>query len=60
VILLGFQTFYDSVVPHIKQYFEQHDCAYLSVFIQGEKFFCGIHSCARFRAGKEYLLILLD
>lgn len=38
VILLGFQTSYSNVVPHIKQYFEQHDCAYLSDFVQREKY----------------------
>ena len=37
VILLGFQTSYSNVVPHIKQYFEQHDCAYLSDLVQREK-----------------------
>lgn len=38
VILLGFQMSYSNVVPHIKQYFEQHDCAYLSDFVQREKY----------------------
>lgn len=29
VIFLGFHTSYDNVAPHLKQYFEQHDYAYL-------------------------------
>lgn len=52
VILLGFQTSYDNVVPHIKQYFELHDCAYLSDCIAGKKCLCGIHSCPWLRARK--------
>lgn len=46
VILLGFQTSYDNVVPHIKQYFELHECAYLSGYIEGDKYLCGVHSCS--------------
>lgn len=60
VILLGFQASYDSVVPHIKQYFEQHDCAYLSDFIPWEKLGCSIHSSLLLRARREYLFILFS
>lgn len=60
VILLGFQMSYDNVVPHINQYFEQHDCAYLSDFIQWEKYLCHVQSCPWLTAGKEYLFILFN
>lgn len=60
VILLGFQTSYDNIVPHIKQYLELHDCACFSDYIEGKKNLCGVHSCPWLRAGKEYLFILFN
>lgn len=58
VILLGFQTSYDNVVPHIKQYFELRDCAYLSNYFEGEKCLCGLRSCLWLRAGKRVSVYL--